>query len=304
MKNTQNVLITGCNGLIGKNLSLALLKKGFIVTGVGTRETSEIKDANFNYMKIDLTNYKKMKELFQYNDFSHVIHLAAIAHVFKGRKISWSKYYRINTLVSRSIFKFAAFYDIPVFFSSTVDVYGIKEKVINENSKPEPIGFYSNSKLMAEKNLMDMHENYLIARFAPIYTEENKRDIQKRYYIKYPNIAFLIGEGKDYEFLHIDNAIKFILGWVLSPYETSQIINVMDLKRHNTKDLIKEEKKQSKAKKVIWLPEISLTFIYILVNLLLSKRSLLKFTAYKIIKPMKFDRKKINEFLNTTDMNY
>ena len=51
---------------------------------------------------------------------------------------------------------------------------------------------------------------YLIARFAPVYTDDDRHDIQKRFYLKFPSLAFVVGKGVRYTFLDIRRAVHVI----------------------------------------------------------------------------------------------
>ncbi len=247
---------------------------------------------------MDLTNYKELQDVFQNNKFTHVIHLAAIAHSIRGIKISWSRYYRINTLMSKQIFELATEYSIPIFFSSTVDVYGIQEDVIDEQTVPNPIGFYGKSKVLAEKALVEIAKQpYLIARFAPVYTEANKKDIYRRYYIKYPKLAYLMNKGMDYEFLSSDLAISLIAHWVDNYESIHGILNVVDKSSHNTKKLLEKDMSNGNKPVVLKIPKSLYKLMILTVNMLFYKLPFYKFSAYKIFIPMRFDNGKLLKFL-------
>jgi nucleoside-diphosphate-sugar epimerase len=288
----KSILVTGSNGLLGKKITETLLHEGYFLTGVSIEK---IINDRFQYISANLTNVLEVEKLFNENKFSHVIHLAAIAHAIKGLNISWSKYYRVNTLMSRNIFGYASLREIPIFYSSTVDVYGITKGIINENTKPNPIGYYSTSKYLAEKSLEEVaRQPYLIARFAPIYTDENKRDIQRRYYIKYPSLSYLIDGGMEYEFLSAKNVINIVLKWVKAPQSLKGLINVCDEKCYNTKELIMEDKEKGLARNVIKIPKWVKELMRLTINVVFGRNEFLKFSAYKIILPMRFDHKKLN----------
>lgn len=292
----KSILVTGSNGLLGKKVVESLLKEGYYVTGISREKDSKTKHDRFQYVSGDLTKIMEVEKLFSENEFSHVIHLAAIAHAIKGLNISWSKYYRVNTLMSHHIFECASLKEIPVFYSSTVDVYGIKNGIINESTEPNPIGPYGKSKYLAEQSLMkSAKQPYLIARFAPVYTEENKRDIQRRYYIKYPSICYLIDSGMEYEFLSAKNVINIVIKWVKSPQSLKGIINICDEKRYNTKELIMEDKEKGLARKVIKIPKWVKELMRLTINVVFGRNEFLKFSAYKIILPMRFEHTKLNE---------
>ena len=290
----KHIMVTGSNGMIGSQVVKKLLENGYRVTGISAESTSKVEHKNYSYISMDLTNYKELREVFQNNKFTHVIHLAAIAHSIRGIKISWSRYYRINTLMSKQIFELATEHSIPIFFSSTVDVYGIQEDAIDEQTVPNPIGFYGKSKVLAEKALVEIAKQpYLIARFAPVYTESNKKDIYRRYYIKYPKLAYLMNKGMDYEFLSSDLAISLIAHWVDNYESIHGILNVVDKSSHNTKKLLEKDMSNVNKPVVLKIPKFLYKLMILAVNVLFFKLTFYKFSAYKILKPMRFDKEKL-----------
>jgi nucleoside-diphosphate-sugar epimerase len=298
----ESILVTGCNGLVGEQVVHGLLNKGYRVTGVGIEELCRIQDTKLRYISVDLTQTAEVARLFNENNFSHVIHLAAIAHHVKGVKITWSQYYRINTMMSRQIFELASRDNIPIFFASTVDVYGIQKEEINEETEPCPIGYYARSKFIAENILKEVSiQPYLIARFAPIYTSNNRKDIHRRYYIRYPRIAYLIANGLDYGFLDSNNVVNLILKWLSASDDMCGIINVCDLQKHNTKNMIEADRRNGSASIVIRIPSWFINIILFVTNIAFCRRPLLKFSAYKIIRPMRFDRSRLKKLMGITE---
>ena len=294
----KSILVTGSNGLLGQQVVEALLNEGHNVTGVSIQKVSKYKNDMFTYISADLTRSTEVEKIFKENEFSHVIHLAAIAHSVKETKISWSRYYRVNTMMSREIFELATKKQIPIFFSSTVDVYGIQDDIIDENTVPNPIGFYAKSKVLAEQALVEIADQpFLIARFAPVYTETNKKDIYKRYYIRYPKLAYLINIGMDYEFLSSGSVVALINEWV-DKYETIKgVINIIDKKAHNTKSMLDDDMKNGANPITLRIPKMLYNLMIFGVNIVFSKLVFYKFSAYKILKPMRFDKKKmLNNF--------
>jgi len=214
--------------------------------------------------------------------------------------ISWNNYYRINTMCSKTLFQSAKALGIPVFFASTIDVYGIqKDTTVDENTIPAPIGAYARSKLMAEHALKEIceHSTYMIARFAPIYSENNMKDIQKRCYLKYPRVAYKIGNGTEYEFLSVEKAVEILLKWISKPAVAHNIINVRDENRFDTNLLIKEERFNGNTKIIIRMPKSVVCIFKILIDILLPHNSFLKFKFYKIIKPIETENAKMTHFL-------
>lgn len=295
------ILVTGSNGMLGKHVVNRLLEAGYKVLGISIEDRANIINKNYIYKTLDLTNCVELEAIFSEYNISHVIHLAAVAHIHKGMDDSWSQYYRINTLCSKTIFKCASTYKIPVFFTSSIDVYGINENEVDEKILPKPISFYARSKWMAENLLQEICKNgaYLIARFVPIYTEDNKKDIRKRFYINYPNICYRLGKGKEYEFLSINKVLELILWWVSNSSEIKDIVNIRDKKRFNTKELIDIEQASGKVKFVIKLPEWVVACLKFTIDLLLKNNLAHRFTAYKVINPIRTNDRKLRSYTIT-----
>lgn len=297
----QYVLVTGSNGMLGRRAVEGLLSSRFNVLGISAEDEPVCRHNNYLYKKLDLTRCFDVEKLFSEYDLSHVIHLAAIAHTYKGMDNSWSRYYRINTMCSRTVFNCSKKNNIPVFFASTVDVYGIQTDEVNENTIPQPIGAYARSKYLAERELSALYSGspYTIARFAPIYTEDNKKDIRKRYFLKYPGICYKLGNGTEYEFLSVSQAVDVILRWVNSPEKMCGIFNIRDYQRFNTRELINSEKAAGNAKIVITVPKFFAALLKAAADIMLSKKKFWKFQIYKILQPVITDNTKMISLISS-----
>ncbi len=249
------ILITGACGMIGSKIVERLLSKGYEVYGIDRVPEKEPRKG-YTHFQIDLGDKETLADALRGVELTHVIHLAALAHTAGVEDLSWEKYFHINVTCAENVFSIAAERKIPLLFSSTADVYGIADGIVDGNSERNPIGNYGKSKCLAEDSLKKICKDspYTIMRFAPVYTPEVKRDIQKRYYLKYPNIAYRVGKGVEYEVLNIDYLIENVCGWV-DKADGQHIVNVKDKQVMKTADIIKEEKQAGRAKIVIWVPK-------------------------------------------------
>jgi nucleoside-diphosphate-sugar epimerase len=266
------ILVTGCNGFIGKRLTINLLQKGYKVLGISSNKKSSISNPNFSYLSIDITNCIELEKVFSENDISSVIHLAAIAHTKKQKKIDWNEYYRVNTLASKTIFQSALKTNADILFVSTVDVYGNGEKTIfTEESKPKPISNYGKSKYLAENILSEMvkdsSSDYVIARLAPVYAKGFMKDIYKRIYLKRNKVAFNIGKGTKYQFVSINNVIDFIVNWLESDKKIKKIVNVCDSDYIDSKEFIDYERNIGNASIVFHIPKVLFTLLKISLDI-------------------------------------
>jgi nucleoside-diphosphate-sugar epimerase len=246
------VLVTGASGMIGRHLVKGLLDKGYSVIGLARRETelrAEIK--NYKPYVVDLADRGALKKVFADNNITHTIHLAALAHTKGVNDLSEAAYRQANVINAQNVFEVAE--DTNILFISTVDVYGFAKGIVNGGTEVHPVSIYGKTKAEAEEILKKQGGKFNIYRFSPVYTEEIKRDIQKRYYLKYPDWAYIIGKGSEYEVLNIKKAVHEMVNWVASE-PNGEIRIIKDEHRLETIKVIEQERKEGRAKHVLHFP--------------------------------------------------
>ena len=241
--------------MLGRRAALALCECGHRVIGVDVAKAA-FAHPNYTHATCDLTDPIAVEALFDAHPADRVIHLAALAHVTGEADLSWNRYFMLNVLASQHVFECAAKRGIPVFFASTVDVYGIPDGPITEATRPAPVGGYARSKREAERRLAALMGDapYFIARFAPVYTDEDQHDIRKRYYLKYPNVAFVVGKGIDYAFLNIERVEAILCEWAGRENAPRGVVNFTDDKPFNSRRMVKDEKRWGRAKIALHVP--------------------------------------------------
>lgn len=249
MNVTQTVLVTGAAGMIGSATVQGLLQAGHTVIGIDRREARQTADGYYHYV-IDLADKAALDALFSQHTIDRVIHLAALAHSVDGKAFTWEDYYRLNVVCAKNVFEAAG--QTPVLFISTVDVFGFTDGPVTPQSPTHPVSHYAKSKVMAEGFCAKL-PCYTIFRFSPVYTDTVKRDIQKRYYLKYPNIAYRIGTGTEYEVLNIQNAVKAMVSWC-AEYPKNEIRIIKDPVRMNTARILEKERQAGRAKYILVFP--------------------------------------------------
>lgn len=246
---SKTILITGASGMIGTAAVEGVLAADYRVIGIDVRDCDNTNENYIHYI-VDIGDADALKCIIKEHSVDRVIHLAALAHSVDGKEYTWDDYRHLNVDCAINVFEAAK--DIPVLFISTVDVYGFTDSSVNAETEANPVSHYAKSKLMAE-NDCKKHPCYSIYRFSPVYTDTIKRDIQKRYYLKYPDVAYRIGKGTEYEILNINNAVKAMVEWCgEKPQNDIRIIK--DPVRMNTADYIASEKCEGRAKFVLYLP--------------------------------------------------
>ncbi len=265
----MNILVTGSAGMIGSYVVKGLIEKGHTVIGVD-RITKDIKLQGLTQVILDLSSKEGLMQLFDDKKIDRVIHLAALAHTAGMKNLTWETYRKINIECAENVFEACAKHDTPVLFISTVDAIGMVKGLITPETELNPISNYGKSKAIAEGRLKEICKVWNIYRFSPVYTPEIKRDIEKRYYLKYPNWAYKIGDGGQFEVLNVTGAVASMVSWVDKDVDNT-IHVIKDKELLNINDLIKSEKAEGRAKHVLWFPRWMVVCGYFIIRLVFGK---------------------------------
>ena len=265
----MNILVTGSAGMIGGYVVKGLIEKGHIVWGVDMR-LSKWTNPFFNQVVLDLSSKDRASQLFEEIKIDRVIHLAALAHTKGVKDTSWEAFKKINVDCAVNLFEACAKHDVPVLFISTVDAIGMVKGVITPETELNPISNYGKSKAMAEGRLKEICKVWDIYRFSPVYTPDVKRDIEKRYYLKYPNWAYKIGRGGQFEVLNVTGAVAAMVDWVDKKVDNS-IHVIKDPELLDINKLIAAEQAEGRAKHVLQFPRWMVVCGYHVIKLVFGK---------------------------------
>ncbi len=167
------VLVTGASGFVGRQLVAALVEDGWYVRaasrggapclGYNVAEAVHIPDLAGPVDWLDLLE-----------DSTHVVHLAAIAHV--GDDVPESDYTAINTNAVRGLARAANERSTRVILMSSVKAQTgpVSDQIISEASPLEPVDPYGRSKLKAERLLAGECEAWTVLRPVLVYGPEVK----------------------------------------------------------------------------------------------------------------------------------
>ena len=266
----MNILVTGSAGMIGSYVVKGLIEKGYAVIGVDRRVNDNLKANLFSQVVLDLGSKDEVMRLFDENKIDRCIHLAALAHTAGMKNLTWEVYYKINVECAENVFEACAKHNVPVLFISTVDAIGMVKGLITPETELNPISNYGRSKAIAEGRLKEICSVWNIYRFSPVYTPDVKRDIEKRYYLRYPNWAYKIGEGGQFEVLNVIGAVAAMVEWVDKKVDNT-IHVIKDPKLLDINDLIKAEKAGGRAKHVLCFPRWMIVCGYYVIKLVFGK---------------------------------
>ncbi|WP_448565302.1 UDP-glucose 4-epimerase GalE [Thalassotalea ganghwensis] len=162
----MKILVTGGAGYIGSHTTLCLLEQGFDVVVLDNLVNSNIEalkrverlaNKSVSFIHGDIRDRHLLEEIFSTDNFSAVIHFAALKAVGESTTMPLS-YYQNNVHGSLTLLEVMAKYHINDFiFSSSATVYG-EEKAVpyTENmTLGRPASPYGASKVMVERILED-----------------------------------------------------------------------------------------------------------------------------------------------------
>lgn len=151
----MRVLVTGCDGLLGKEL-LPILQDRHEVFGV------DIDD-------FDICNRMELGRRLREFRAAAVIHLAAMTAVDLCENEE-DRAFKVNGNGSRVVAAEAEALDIPIILASTDYVFdGAKESPYDEDDAPNPLSVYGRSKLAGEEAVKAAALNWTVVRSAWLY---------------------------------------------------------------------------------------------------------------------------------------
>lgn len=265
----MNILVTGSAGMIGGYVVKGLIDAGHTAIGVD-RVMSKNEYQGLTSVVLDLSSKDDVMRVFGDYQIDRCIHLAALAHTVGIKDTSWEAFKKVNVDCAENVFEACAKYNVPVLFISTVDAIGMVKGIITPDTELNSISNYGKSKALAESRLKEICKVYNIYRFSPVYTKDIKRDIEKRYYLKYPNWAYKIGKGGQFEVLNITGAVDAMVEWVDKKVDNT-IHVIKDPELLDINDLIKSEKAEGRAKHVLFFPRWMVVCGYYVVRLIFGK---------------------------------
>lgn len=252
----MKILITGIHGFVGSNLVTYLAKDNEIF---GLDIVSPEKEGVVRtYSWDDLNN-----ELVP--DVDAIIHLAGKAHDTKKQSAA-EVYFKVNTGLTQRIFDyFLAHENIKkfVFFSTAKAAADKVEGILTEDVVPAPVGPYGESKIAAERYILDHMpsespikgttiKQVYIFRPCMIHGPGNKGNLNLLYSVVKKGIPWPLGAFENRRtFTSIEN-ICFVVNGVLTKDIPSGIYNMGDDEALSTNELIEEICKSLGKKTFIW----------------------------------------------------
>jgi len=160
----MKILVTGVAGFIGYYVSLELLKKNYQIVGIDNLNNyydislkkdrlSQLKQfSNFQFNQIDISNHKRISQLFKYHKFNKILHLAAQAGV-QYSIVNPDSYVNSNLVGFFNILNNSIKHNIShLIYASSSSVYGLNKSYPFKESLncSSPLSFYAATKISNE----------------------------------------------------------------------------------------------------------------------------------------------------------
>ena len=250
----MKILITGVHGFVGSNIVKALSKDHILY---GLDIISPIKEGiRFTFGWENLSDG-------EIPDVDAIVHLAGKAHDTKNQSAA-ETYFKINRDLTIKIFDyFCAHPNIKkfVFFSTAKAAADKVDGILTEDVVPSPVGPYGESKIAAERYILDILESrkneftdrgVYIFRPCMIHGPGNKGNLNLLYGVVRKGIPWPLGAFENRRtFTSVEN-ICFAVNGVLTKDVESGIYNMGDDEALSTNELIEEICKSLGKKVHIW----------------------------------------------------
>lgn len=159
----KKILVCGGAGYIGGYLTDLLLQNNFDVTVYDNLTYEGRYMKNIPFINGDVRDNEKLGKII--NDYDIIIWLAAL--VGDG---ACSVNPDLTTAVNVSTVEWLAKnYTGKIIFMSTSSVYGINDRLLDEDSQTNPLSLYASTKLEAEKIIVKIAKDYLIFRLGTLF---------------------------------------------------------------------------------------------------------------------------------------
>lgn len=162
----MKVLVTGANGLLGRELIKLLSQKNHEVVAVSrgpSRLPQSTGNKNFSYRELDITDGLASNSTVRDFEPEVIIHAAAMTHV-DNCELNKIDCYNINVTATRFLVEAAKEVNAKFIYVSTDFIFDGLEGPYKEDDEPKPLNYYGSTKLSAETEVMESGLEWSIVR--------------------------------------------------------------------------------------------------------------------------------------------
>jgi len=256
----MNILLTGSTGFLGRNV-LELLRKSPHTIYTLSHQKDNYKNLveNIIVKKGDISDKSSLIKIKKENlKIDTIIHIAALVPKTKeeDNEILMKK---VNENGTKNLLDVFGKELRSIIYTSTSEVYGsaLKNKIINERTRPKPISNYAKTKYQGEKIIQSYSERnkiqWIILRYSVMYGYDDPIERAVPNFIKasLQNKEIIIKGGEELrDYIHIKDAAKAILNALDKNISGTFLIGsgkAISIKQ-TAKEIVKKTKSKSKIR--------------------------------------------------------
>ncbi len=164
----MRILITGSNGLLGQKLVTLLCNKGVDVIATSRGVNRLPNKGIYQYESLDILNQQEVQSVIEKHKPDVVINTAAMTNVDQcesEKEACWD----LNVNAVKYLVEACKKNNTHLLHLSTDFIFDGSHGPLNEKDEPNPISYYGESKLAAEKLLVESNIKWSIARTVLVY---------------------------------------------------------------------------------------------------------------------------------------
>lgn len=237
------ILVTGGLGAIGAPLTNELERRGHDVW---------VADLPWNererYYRCDVSEYRQLEQVFEDQDFDYVYHLAAEFGRKNGEDF-YESMWKSNAIGTKNMLRLQAEHGFRMIFSSSSEVYGDYDDVMEESVPlevgPRQLNDYAISKWVNEQQILnaaDRHGTETVrVRFFNTYGpgeyySEYRSVVCKFCYRALHDMPYHVYENHHRSFTHIDDTVRTLAN-IVENFEPREVYNIAGEEYYNIKEL-------------------------------------------------------------------
>lgn len=240
----STVFITGASGLIGTELTEALLSKKFNVIGTDEKPNNFVGQPNYSFIQANIEDKDRITSVFNGSKIDAVIHLACTVDNGWPSVITPSQEKEIAN-VDKYFYKAAASAGVSDFIMlSTHQVYANQKsrEPIREDLGEKPFSLYGKLKYESEKAFLKTvgktAVNGVVMRVCPIYTKTYSDNLKSRIFDPKDGCCYVYGYGDyGFSFCCLYNLIDFIVAALQTKVQQG-VYNICDSKPISAKNIV------------------------------------------------------------------
>ncbi|RYG09467.1 MAG: SDR family oxidoreductase [Chitinophagaceae bacterium] len=165
----KTVLVTGSNGLLGQKVTEKIQKEGgfnLIATSKGANRypTTE----GYVYAEMDILNAEQVRQVVEKYQPDAIIHTAAMTNVDTCH-VQRDLAYQLNVVAVQTLLSLCEEKGIQLVHLSTDFIFDGEDGPYDEQAEPNPLSYYGETKLMAEKLIQKSKAKWAILRTILVY---------------------------------------------------------------------------------------------------------------------------------------